>query len=104
MPKVTFVDPSGAHKRLKADVGYTLMEVATRNGVPGITADCGGACACATCHVYIDADSQMLLPPPDANEQAMLEFASDSRPNSRLSCQIKIEPKLEGLTVHIPKY
>jgi 2Fe-2S ferredoxin len=80
------------------------MEVATRNGVPGITADCGGACACGTCHVYVNDDSAMRLSALDANERAMLEFATEVKPTSRLSCQIRIEPMLEGLIVYIPKY
>jgi ferredoxin, 2Fe-2S len=104
VPKVTFVDPTGIPKVVNAETGYSLMEVATRNGVEGITAECGGACACATCHVYIESEWVSRLPPADANELALVEFADHLQPQSRLSCQIKIEEALDGLIVRIPPH
>jgi 2Fe-2S ferredoxin len=79
------------------------MEAAVRNAIPGIEAECGGACACATCHVYVDASWQDRLPPPQSMEEDMLDFAYDVRPTSRLSCQIRIRPDLEGLVVTTPE-
>lgn len=79
------------------------METATFNGVPGVVAECGGSCSCATCHVYIDLDWYAQLPSPDESEQEMLEFAIDPRENSRLSCQVEITEELDGMVVHTPE-
>lgn len=103
MVKVTFVTSDGKSVALEAEPGSTLMEVAIRNLVPGIDAECGGACACATCHVYVDEQWLPQVGEPGPMEEDMLDFAFDVRPNSRLSCQIKISDKLEGLTVHVPE-
>ena len=73
------------------------------NGVPGIDGDCGGICACATCHVYVDPAWLDKLPPKQEMEETMLDFAQDVRPNSRLSCQITVTPALDGLVVRTPK-
>jgi 2Fe-2S ferredoxin len=79
------------------------MEAAIRNAVPGILAECGGACACATCHVYVDEAWKEKTGDPSPMEEDMLDFAFDVRPTSRLSCQIKVSPELEGLTVTVPE-
>ena len=79
------------------------MENAVRNSVPGIEAECGGACACATCHVYVDDEWTEKVGGPDVMEEDMLDFAYDMRPNSRLSCQIRVTSELDGLVVHVPE-
>lgn len=102
MPKITFVEANGTEQIIDTRPGLSLMEVATKNGIPGIDADCGGACACATCHVYIDLDWQAKLPPKQDMEDAMLEFALDLEDTSRLSCQILVTDALDGLIVRLP--
>lgn len=82
--------------------GSTVMETAVRNSVPGILGECGGACACATCHVYIDDAWVDAVGDPEPMEEDMLDFALDVRPNSRLSCQIRVRDDLDGLVVHTP--
>ena len=102
MTKVTYIDASGVSRTVDAEVGATVMETALRNSVPGIEAECGGACACATCHVY-DADAWTeTVGKPSQMEEDMLDFAADVRPNSRLSCQIKVSEALDGLVVTTP--
>jgi 2Fe-2S ferredoxin len=104
MPKVKFICATGSSHEVDVDAGRSLMLAATINGVPGITADCGGALACATCHVYVDPSWSEVIPPPDEDEHALLEgVAAEQRPNSRLSCQIVITDALDGLTVKIPE-
>ena len=103
MPKITYVEHTGFRHDVEAENGFTVMEMAIRNSVPGITAECGGACACATCHVYVDDAWTETAGAPSAMEEDMLDFAHDVRPNSRLSCQIKVKPEFDGLTVHIPE-
>lgn len=103
MPKVHFIQPNGTEKVVDAPVGWSMMEAATKNGVSGIVADCGGACTCATCHVYVDPDWFAKLPPRSDTEEAMLEFAIDPEANSRLSCQIELSDELDGITVKVPK-
>ena len=102
MTKVTFIDAAGASRTVDAQVGSTVMETALRNSVPGIEAECGGACACATCHVYVSPDWTEVVGKPSQMEEDMLDFASDVRPNSRLSCQIKVTSQLDGLVVSTP--
>ena len=102
MTKVTFIDASGVSREVEAQVGATLMETALRNSVPGIEAECGGACACATCHVYVSEEWTETVGKPSQMEEDMLDFAADVRPNSRLSCQIKIVEALNGLVVTTP--
>ena len=102
MVKVNFVTADGKSHPVDAEIGATLMEVAIRNMVPGIEAECGGACACATCHVYVDDAWLPAVGATGPMEEDMLDFAFDVRPNSRLSCQIKITDKLDGITVHVP--
>jgi len=102
MAKITFVDHGGTARTVEAESGSTVMEAAIHNGVPGIDAECGGACACATCHVYVDPEWMEEVGLPEPMEEDMLDFASDIRPNSRLSCQIRIRPELDGLVVRTP--
>ena len=102
MPRINFVDTDGTSRAVEAPLGWTVMEAAVKNDVPGIEAECGGACACATCHVYVDDAWFEKVGGAEPMEQDMLDFASDLRPNSRLSCQIKISPDLDGLTVMTP--
>jgi 2Fe-2S ferredoxin len=103
MPKINFIDSSGTQRTVEADVGSTVMEAAIRNNIPGIEAECGGACACATCHVYVAEDWREKVGPPSPMEEDMLDFGYDVRPNSRLSCQIKVSNELNGLTVTTPE-
>jgi len=102
MAKVIFVQPDGVRRELDAPPGITLMEAARQNDVVGIVAQCGGACACATCHVYVDEAWWARLPPPEEMEEGMLETAWEPRANSRLSCQIQITAALDGLLVTVP--
>ena len=102
MIKITFVDSEGTARTVEAEEGSTVMETAIRNGVPGIEAECGGACSCATCHVYVAEEWESLTGDPKPMEEDMLDFAFDVRPNSRLSCQIRARPELDGLVVHTP--
>lgn len=102
MAKITYVDARGTARTVEGDDGATVMEVALRNNVPGIDAECGGACACATCHVYVDDAWVEAVGRAEAMEADMLDFASDVRETSRLSCQIRISPKLDGLVVTTP--
>ena len=103
MTKLTIVAFDGTRFDLDAENGSTVMENAVRNSVPGIDAECGGACACATCHVYVDDAWTERVGPPQAMEEDMLDFAYDVRRTSRLSCQIKVSAELDGLTVHVPE-
>jgi 2Fe-2S ferredoxin len=102
MAKVTFVQPDGVRREIDAPVGITLMEAARQNDVRGIVAQCGGACACATCHVYVDEAWLARLEPPEDMEVGMLETAWEPRKNSRLSCQVQISAALDGLQVTVP--
>ena len=103
MAKITFIGADGTRYEVDAENGSTVMENAIRNGVPGIEAECGGACACATCHVYVDEDFRAVTGEPEPMEQDMLDFAYDVRPNSRLSCQIRVRDELDGLAVTVPE-
>jgi 2Fe-2S ferredoxin len=103
MPKITFIDSTGASRVVDAEAGSTVMEAAIRNDVPGIEAECGGACACATCHVYIDEAWREKVGAPSPMEEDMLDFGFDVKENSRLSCQIKITDELDGLVVRTPE-
>ena len=103
MPKITYIDSAGASRTIDAEVGATVMETAIKNDVPGIEAECGGACACATCHVYVDDDFKEIVGEPEPMEEDMLDFGYDVKPNSRLSCQIKVTDALDGLIVRTPE-
>lgn len=103
MAKITYIEHDGTEHQVEAESGLTVMEGAIRNMVPGIDADCGGACACATCHVYVDAKFADATGERSSMEESMLDFASDVRDNSRLSCQIKVTDALDGLVVRLPE-
>lgn len=103
MPKVTYIEPSGNQVEIDVPVGWSVMQSAMSNGVEGIEAECGGSCACATCHCYVAEDFLAKVLPAAEGELAMLEHVADERrPNSRLACQIKASPALQGLVVHLP--
>lgn len=104
MPTIRFTLADGSEKPLDAALGSTAMQIATGAGLAGIVAECGGSAMCATCHVYVDEAWQGRLPPPLPNELEMLECtAAERRPNSRLSCQIRMAPELDGLVLHLPE-
>ena len=103
MAKITYIAHDGSSRTLDIKNGLSVMEGAVKNNVPGIDADCGGACACATCHVYVDEAWTDKVGPPSAMEESMLDFAEGVKPNSRLSCQIKVSDSLEGLSVTTPE-
>jgi len=102
MVQITFIDTAGTARTVEGEVGATVMETAIKNGVPGIEAECGGACACSTCHVYIEEAWRAKVGEPSPMETDMLDFAYDVRPSSRLSCQIKVREELDGLVVTTP--
>ena len=103
MPKITFIEHHGKEHVVEGETGMTVMEVAIKNSVPGIEAECGGACACATCHVYVDEAWMEKTGTPEDTEEDMLDFAFDVQDNSRLSCQIKVTDELDGLVVRLPE-
>ncbi len=103
MTKITFVSPDGEERIIDAEDGDTVMDAAINNDVPGILAECGGACACATCHVYVDDAFMDKVGTPSEMEESMLEFNEHRAENSRLSCQIRVSPDLEGLRVTAPE-
>ena len=103
MAKINYIDFSGTTRTVEADIGSTVMEAAIRNNIPGIEAECGGACACATCHVYVEESWREKVGAPTPMEEDMLDFGYDIKPNSRLSCQIKVSDALDGLVVMTPE-
>jgi 2Fe-2S ferredoxin len=105
MPKVTYVEYNGTEHQVDIPVGTSVMRGAVDNNVPGIDADCGGECACATCHVYVDAAwlDKIGLPVTGSQEASMLSFAAVAQPDSRLSCQITMTEELDGLLVRMPE-
>jgi len=102
MAKITYVAADGSRYEVEAENGSTVMENAIRNGVPGIEAECGGACACATCHVYVDEAFMEVVGEPEPMEEDMLDFAYEVTPTSRLSCQIRVSDEIDGLVVTVP--
>jgi ferredoxin, 2Fe-2S len=102
MVQITFIDSDDTSRTVEAEVGATVMETAIKNGIPGIEAECGGACACATCHVYVDEAWQAKTGQASPMEEDMLDFGFEVRPSSRLSCQIKVSDDLNGLVVRTP--
>ena len=103
MPQVTYIEPDGQARTLGLQAGTSVMRGAVDAGVQGIEAQCGGLCACATCHWYVQDPWLDKLPPPSDDEALMLSnVAAERRPNSRLSCQLVVEPALDGLTVELP--
>ena len=103
MAKITFVQHNGTEITANGVAGMTVMETAVKHQVPGIDADCGGACACATCHVYVEPEWREKVGARNPMEEDMLDFAFDVRDNSRLSCQIKVSDALDGLRVKVPE-
>lgn len=104
MAKITYVEFNGQEHVVDMPDGNTVMEGARDNSIPGIEADCGGACACSTCHVYVDLEWVEKLPPKDDMEMDMLEFAHEPDPTrSRLTCQLRVSDALDGLKVHMPE-
>ena len=101
MPSVTYFTADGTTLVLEGTVGMSVMQLATSNGVPGIVGECGGVASCATCHVYVDRAWFDRLPEAKNDERALLEFADDPRATSRLGCQIKLRPELDGLIVTV---
>ncbi|MEW6121972.1 MAG: 2Fe-2S iron-sulfur cluster-binding protein [Pseudomonadota bacterium] len=102
MTRIVFVTPDSRRIEIDAQDGLSVMECARRANVPGIVAECGGACSCATCHVHVDPTWRAAVGEAAGMERDMLEFADDVRDCSRLSCQVKVAPSLAGLTVHLP--
>ncbi|MDC3143936.1 2Fe-2S iron-sulfur cluster-binding protein [Pelagibacteraceae bacterium] len=103
MAKIKYIEHSGTEHEIDVPNGLTVMEGAIKNKVPGIDADCGGACACATCHVYVDESWAAKLPQKEDGEEDMLDFAFEVKESSRLSCQITVDDTLDGLIVSIPE-
>ena len=103
MAKITYIEFNGKEHVVEVKTGMSVMEGAVKNLIPGIDADCGGACACATCHVYVDKAWLDKLEPMQEMEKTMLDFAEGVEGNSRLSCQIKVSDALDGLVVRTPK-
>jgi len=103
MPKIVYIEHNGTEHAIEVKNGLSVMEGAVNNSIPGIDADCGGACACATCHVHVDPEWFAKLTAPDALESSMIDFATGSDQYSRMSCQIKVSEALDGLVVRLPE-
>ena len=103
MAKITYIENDGTEHVIDVKPGQSVMEGAVKNNIPGIDADCGGACACATCHVYVDPAWTSKTGEKSAMEESMLDFAEAVEENSRLSCQIKVTDDLDGLIVRMPE-
>ncbi|HEV7157562.1 MAG TPA: 2Fe-2S iron-sulfur cluster-binding protein [Caulobacteraceae bacterium] len=103
MAKITYIEFNGAEHVVEVKTGLSVMEGAVKNNIPGIDADCGGACACATCHVYVQEPWLGKTGDKSAMEESMLDFAENVEDNSRLSCQIKVSDELDGLVVKMPQ-
>lgn len=104
MPKITFIEHNGNEHQVDADIGLSVMRAAIDNLVPGIDADCGGECSCATCHVYVDAVWMDKVGRPEDREESMLDLNPEREENSRLSCQIPVTEELDGLKVTVPEF
>lgn len=104
MTKINFIEADGTETKLDVQEGWSLMQAAVSNGVDGIEAECGGSCCCATCHCYVDEAYAEKLAAPNDNEEDMLEeTVAERKDNSRLACQIKVTPELEGMKVYLPE-
>jgi len=103
MTNITYIQPDGSSQTVAADNGTSVMETAIDNDINGIVAECGGACSCATCHVYVDSTWAERLTPPDPLEDGMLDCVLDRQPSSRLSCQIEVTDAIDGLIVRVPE-
>ncbi len=104
MTRVRFIEHDGTEHEVEADNGRSLMLAAIDNLVPGIDADCGGECACATCHVMLTDEAYAALGPPGETEEQMLDLNPERSPTSRLSCQIPVTDELDGLKVQLPEF
>ena len=104
MPKITYIEHDGTSHEVDADVGTTVMNAALDNLVPGIDADCGGECSCATCHVMVDGEWMAKVGQPNETEESMLDLNPERQENSRLSCQINVTEDLDGLVVNLPEF
>jgi len=104
MPKITFITHDGTEHEVDADNGASVMNAAIDNLVPGIDADCGGECSCATCHVYVNEDWMAVVGNPADREEEMLDLNPERESNSRLSCQIPVRDELDGLVVRVPEF
>lgn len=104
MPKIKFITHDDKEFEVTADVGGSVMEAALDNNVPGIDADCGGSCSCATCHVWVDEAFRAKVGPPGDMEEDMLCLNEDRQEGSRLSCQIEVSDELDGLVVRVPEF
>ena len=104
MVKIVFIEHSGQEHAVETNPGASVMIAAVSNGVPGIDADCGGACSCATCHVYVDQEWLEKTGEINPTEEAMLSISTDRKDNSRLSCQIQVTEDLDGLVVNMPEF
>lgn len=102
MPRITFIQHDGTQHTLEVPVGQSLMQAAVDNSVPGILGDCGGSCACATCHGYLATDWFNRVPAADENEQALLEVVIEPTEASRLTCQLIMAPELDGAVIRLP--
>ena len=102
MTKITYITHDNKSHTIEVQNGLTVMEGAVQNDIPGIDADCGGGMACATCHVYVKEEWLNKLPVKEDGEEDMLDMAFEPKKNSRLSCQITVSDKTEGLVVHLP--
>ena len=103
MPKVIYIEYSGKEHQIDLPIGFSIMEGAIKNSIPGIDADCGGSCACATCHVYVDEKYLSKIPKAQEAEKDMLDFVNETNNSSRLSCQIMMNNELDGIIVRMPK-
>jgi 2Fe-2S ferredoxin len=103
MTRITYIEPDGTRHEVDVKPGLSVMEAAKQNDIPGIIAECGGACACATCHVYVDEAWFARTGGPSETEASMLEFSVDPRTTSRLACQIPVTEALDGLVVRLPE-
>jgi 2Fe-2S ferredoxin len=103
VPRVTYIAHDGSCREVVTGQGITVMNLAVANNVPGIVAECGGGCSCATCHVYVDGEWHGQLEPAQPEEEELLEFKENRQPNSRLACQIVVTDELDGLVVRTPE-
>lgn len=103
MARITFVQPDGRREVVEAHEGRSVMEAARSHSVRGIRAECGGECLCCTCHCYVDAEWMGALPPRKENEAALIDFAHEPKPTSRLTCQLTVTRALDGLVLHVPE-
>lgn len=102
MPRITFIDRLGEERTVEGSVGQSVMDVAKRHGIDGIVGECGGSRACATCHVHVASEWRAVVGDADRDESDLLDFVADRKDDSRLSCQIRLRPVLDGLVVRTP--